>query len=58
MIARLSGLRFFPEAVQGLRKLQSHGLLPDPFIPQKEVAVHDLPISDRPLQECYGFGMS
>jgi hypothetical protein len=58
MIARFSSLSLSREAVKRLCKLESHGLLSNPFIPQKEVTVHDLPVADRPLQQCNGFGMS
>jgi hypothetical protein len=54
MIAGVSPFSLSSEAVERLSKLKSHGLLADPFIPQKEVAVHHLLISDGPLQQCNG----
>ena len=49
MVASFSSSRFFIKAVERLCKFESHDLLSDPFISQKEVAVHHLFIFDRPL---------
>jgi hypothetical protein len=51
MIAGISPFRFFPKAVECLCKLESHVLLPNPFISQKEVAVHHLFMFDCPLEQ-------
>jgi hypothetical protein len=49
MIASISPVSLSSEAVERLCKLESHILLSDPFVSQKEVAVNDLLILDRPL---------
>jgi hypothetical protein len=54
MIAAIFPFNLSSEAVECLRKLESHILLSNAFVSQKKVAVHDLLIFDRPLQQCNG----
>jgi hypothetical protein len=49
MITGISSFGLCFEAVERLCKLKSHVLLSDPFVSQKEVAVNDFLVFDRPL---------
>jgi hypothetical protein len=54
MVTCLAGLRTFSKAIDGFCKLQSHLLLPNPFVSKKEVAVNHLIRLDRPLKQVNG----
>jgi hypothetical protein len=57
MITSISFFRLTFKTIECLGKLKSHELLSNSFTPKKEIAVHDLLIFNRLLEECNGFGV-